>query len=137
MLDRDKLAKVLAMTTSDTDPEALAAIRMANRMLAAAGLTWEAVLAAGGVRQLTVTVTRHGEAPAPYQTQEDWVAPHLKDKVTITLMFRAVFMTPRTGNEGFWEFMDSIHQWFVEHGTLTQKQYQALRAAYMRTVRRA
>lgn len=48
VLDRRKLAAVLALTTSATDGEALAAVRAANRMLAAAGVTWADVLADAG-----------------------------------------------------------------------------------------
>jgi hypothetical protein len=40
-MDKDKLVKLLRMTTSSQDGEALNAIRMANAMLKAAGLDWD------------------------------------------------------------------------------------------------
>lgn len=43
-LDRAKLAKLMAMTTSDQDGEALNALRMANKLIAGAKLSWPEVL---------------------------------------------------------------------------------------------
>ena len=47
-LDREKLAKVLAMAGSQHDGERANAAALADRMVRAAGLTWEKVLTAGG-----------------------------------------------------------------------------------------
>jgi len=47
-LDHDRLAKLLALSTSDSDGEALAAIRRANAMVSKAGLTWHQVLKQSG-----------------------------------------------------------------------------------------
>ena len=51
------LKALMARTTSDADPEALAAIRAANRILAAHKLTWAAVFA----RTVTVVSEITGE----------------------------------------------------------------------------
>lgn len=134
LLNRKLLAKILEMTGSDKDGEALNAARMATSMVHDAGETWDSVLGSQAPRQVTVTVTRHA-APEQRDQPEGWVPPHLSDKVTIDMMFRAVFAQPRTGNEEFWQFMDSIHNWFQVHGALTQKQYQALRSSYARVTR--
>lgn len=134
MLDRAKLTKLLAMTTSDSDGEALNALRLANRMLTAEKLTWEEVLSAPAGNMLTVTVTRH---PGPGAFQDaDWVAPHLKDRLVIEIMFRAIFAQPRSDNEEFWQFMDSIHNRWQQYHNLSQGQYDALKRSYNR-VRRA
>lgn len=133
-MDREKLAKVLAMTTSPVSHEALAAVRMANKMLTDAKMTWGELLAAGGT---TVNIALKRASPDGFHDSEAWFAPHLKDKVTITLMFRALFSQPRTGNEEFWRTMDSIHHHFETHGVLTQGQYQALRNCYRRTLKTA
>jgi hypothetical protein len=45
MLDRERLAKILALTTSTHDGEALSAIRRANEIIKGEGLSWELVLA--------------------------------------------------------------------------------------------
>ena len=47
-LDREKLAKVLAMVGSQHDGERANAAGLADRMVRAAGLTWEQVLTAAG-----------------------------------------------------------------------------------------
>lgn len=57
-LDVDRLVKVLAMTTSDHDGEALAAIRKANAILKEQGLTW-----AEFVRQHTPYYQNPGRNP--------------------------------------------------------------------------
>lgn len=45
-MQTDKLKKLLALTTSDNDNEALAAIRQANKILKDADKTWDEVLEA-------------------------------------------------------------------------------------------
>lgn len=132
-MDRERLTKVLALTTSDNDAEALAAIRKANDLIKAEGLMWSDVLQVSNV--VNITLQRPGAGP-PAAQAEDWVAPHLKDKVVIDLMFRAVFSQPRSDNEEFWTFMDSIHHRWDRHENLTQGQYNALRRCYNRVVRR-
>lgn len=126
-LDKARLAKVLALTQSDNDSEALAAIRKANDIVRGAELTWEDVL----VQQNSVhIVLQRQPMQETYKADDSWIAPHLRDKVTIDLMFRAVYSQPRTGNEDFWRFLDSINQWYVSKGFLTAKQYSALKLAY-------
>lgn len=122
-MDKQKLAKVLALTASDKDGEALAAVRMANRILAMEGLTWLEVISPVPTTRVTVTA---------YKAEEDWVPPHLKDKVTIEIMFRAVYAQPRSDNEEFWQFMDSIHHRWNKYQNLTQGQYTALKRSYQR-----
>ena len=38
-----RLRRLMALSTSDSDPEALGALRAANRLLAANGVTWDRV----------------------------------------------------------------------------------------------
>lgn len=123
----------MAMTTSDNDHEALAALRKANEVIKGEKLTWQDVLSQDSGR--TINLTLHRTAPAPYQTDENWVAPHLKDKVTIDLMFRCIYAQPRGTNEEFWQFVDSVHNRWQKHGNLTQGQYAAIKNSYLRTVR--
>lgn len=134
-MDKERLTKLMMMTTSDNDHEALAALRMANALISKEKVTWGEVLAAGG-STMTITLHRHAPQPHSYQTDESWVAPHLRDKVTIELMFRGVFAQPRSSHE-VWQFLDSIHAKWQKHGVLTQGQYQALRRCYQRATRTA
>ena len=99
-------------------------------------MTWSEVLA-GPERSFRVVVTREPAMAGAYQAEENWTPPHLRDKVMIDLMFRAIFSQPRTGNEEFWRTMDSIHANFVKYGSLTQGQYNAIRNCYRRASRTA
>lgn len=53
------------MTASDVDQEALAAVRMANKMLAAERLTWGDILATVP-RNVRVTITQE------YKAADEW-----------------------------------------------------------------
>ncbi len=66
-VDKDRLAKLLSMTSSDHDGEALAAIRKANQLLRANGTTWSDVL---GTSELALEppqpeAPRYAPRPAP------------------------------------------------------------------------
>lgn len=135
MLDKTRLAKVLALTQSDKDHEALAAMRKANEIIKGEGLTWDELLHALPSRGVTVTVTRnHFTQDAP-PASDNWVPPHLRDKVIIDLMFRTVMAQPRHDGEDIWTFLDSIFQRWETHGNLTQGQYRGLQNCYRRVVR--
>jgi len=69
-LDLDKLIKLMKMTTSSMDGEALTAIRMANSWLTRNNYDWEAVLRG----KITVIADPFGDAPAPVR-QPDRAAP--------------------------------------------------------------
>ena len=49
-VENERLLKVLRLTGSDQDGEALAALRMAQRIMAKAGLTWEGMLSTAALR---------------------------------------------------------------------------------------
>lgn len=133
-LDRDRLIKIMGLTTSDQDGEALSALRKANEMLAAEKVTWAEVLQAH--KQTTINISAPRAGPQSFhQSTDDWIAPHLKDKVTIDLMFRAIYQQPRTGNEDFWQWLDSVHNDFNKKTFLTPGQYEAVRKCYGRALR--
>ena len=128
-LDREKLAKLLGLSQSDNEHEALGCIRAANRLVKEAGMSWEEVLA-GPEKSLRVSIGR-----TPYKAEENWTAPHLKDKVMIDLMFRGVYNQPRTGNEDFWRWVDDVNAKWQQYEVLTPNQYTALRKCYQRTLK--
>lgn len=132
-LDRDKLAKILALGASDKVHEAAGCMRAANRMLAAENMTWAEVLSGGQEKTLRVSVVRE-----TYKGQsEDWTpaALHLRDKVMIDLMFRSIYSQPRTGAEDFWRWVDDVNAKWEQYGRLTQGQYTAIRNCYKRTLK--
>jgi hypothetical protein len=126
-IDREKLAKIMGMTTSDKEGEVLAAIALANAMLVREGTNWTNVLE-GPVRVPKISITMY-ERP---KEEGDWLAPHLKDKVMIDTMFRAIYTQPRQGNEDFWREIDTMHNNFMKHGVVTQPQYIKLKKVYQR-----
>jgi hypothetical protein len=131
-IDRDKLAKILSMTTSDKDGEVLAAMALANAMLKKENTTWGDIFKDAAKN---VTIEIFAERPYKAEASEgSWVAPHLKDKITIGVMFRAVFSQPRSGSEDFWRQMDDLHNKFEKFGVLTVTQYNLLRKVYQRAI---
>ena len=136
-IDRTRLTKLLAMTTSDNDGEALNAMRKANAYIASWEMTWEDVLARPQATVINIGLQRAPPATNPYRGEDqDWDPPHLRDKVVIDTMFRAIYAQPRTDNEEFWTFLDSVHQYWKDKQRLTPKQFQAIRNCYQR-VRKA
>ncbi len=71
--DTDKITKLLALTASDFDGEALAAIRAAGRLLRDRGLTWPDIVKPDAAPQLPVprTSRRHARMPTVLR---DWPA---------------------------------------------------------------
>jgi hypothetical protein len=71
VLDRERLAKVLALTTSDNDAEALAAIRRANEIIKGENLGWLDVIAQQHYLDISAAINK-----GPFATTdapiEDW-----------------------------------------------------------------
>lgn len=132
-MDLDRLAKLMGLTTSDQDGEALNAIRMANKLLAAEKTTWSEIL--GTERQnIRISITR-SPMQETYQSEENWCPPHLKDQVVLNQMFGVIYKGLGPADTGFKEFIDSVHKYYRTHGAVTNGQYQALRRAYNRASR--
>lgn len=134
-LDRAHLAKIIAMTTSTNDNEALSAVRKANEYLAACQISWADVLREDLLNTVNITLARAPPPASAYAQEDGWMPPHLNDKTVIEMMFRAVYSVPRGDNEEFWQWLDSIHQRFQEYGNLTPAQYTSLRRSYNRVLR--
>jgi len=119
------LAKVLGMTASDKDGEALNAIRKANEMVKEAGMAWDDVLVqVPPGRTFTVTVSR--------ETGINEATAHLKDKKTLDLMFAMVFAQPRSGNDEYWEKMDRLYNVYQTYGSIAPGDYKVLKAIYLK-----
>jgi len=66
--DQIRLAKLLAMTTSNHDGEALAAARKANAMVQKLGMSWENIICPeAGQDNVVQPVSHHAEAQHLYQ----------------------------------------------------------------------
>lgn len=89
------------LTQSPNDHEALAALRKANKALADYGLNWEQFL------------DKHYERKVPQQ------------EITVAEMF--LFVRARVKNN---DFLESIYSQYQRRGSLSQKQFDALRRFY-------
>lgn len=65
-IDLTQLIKILNLTQSDSDGEALTAIRMVNQKIKAAGLTWEILISAQSPHKSTQKQYRWKEMPEYY-----------------------------------------------------------------------
>lgn len=131
--DKTRLLKLLALTTSDNDGEALNAMRKANAYIRSWDKTWEDVL----TTERVVNISLRTPQQDVYKGDDaDWDPPHLRDKVVIDTMFRAIYAQPRSDNHEFWNFMDSVHQQWLNKKRLTAGQFNAVRRCYSR-VRKA
>ncbi len=112
----DRFVKVMMLTTSPIEGEALSATRMANSMLAAANLNWEEFL--------------NARAPAAPPSPPATSGKHHVDE-DIDEMFESVSanLDPESS---FCEFIESLHEWWEKKGFLTEKQYAALKNSYER-----
>lgn len=71
MLDRERLAKVLSLTTSDNDAEALAAIRRANEIIKGENLSWLDVIAQQHYLDITAAIHK-GPFAKQAEPVEEW-----------------------------------------------------------------
>lgn len=134
MLDRERLAKILALTTSEHDGEALSAIRKANEIIKGEKLTWDEVLVQVTGTVINIRASRYPANGDQYEPTESWTPPHLTDAPVIEMMFRTIYSTPIDGTE-FGKFIGGVYAWWQKNKVLTPKQYQAVRTAYNRASR--
>jgi hypothetical protein len=113
-VDFEKLTKLMMMTTSNQDGEALNALRMANKILLQEKKNWADVL------QKTPPDKRH------YPTYQ----PPTKNK-RIAEMFELLKKEKRI-NQGTRQFIDDIELKFSLYGELTPKQKSAIEKIFFR-----
>lgn len=104
----DKLLKLLNMTTSDSDGEALNAIRAANRLIKANGLRWDILLMTD-------------QPPTPARDMET-------DGPSIQEMIDAIRERAPAGFE--FNFVDSVERQYKRKGKLSDGQIRGLQNIY-------
>lgn len=134
------LIKLMMMTTSPNDGEALTAMRKANAMLAEANVNWAEFLSAVKTTNERVDQTFR-TPPSQRQARRDAgrnddnafsdvgkgaPAQKFDDAAVIDPMFEEAF---KNASGGFRDFVDSVHQWWEEKHFLTEKQYYAIKRA--------
>ena len=127
--DFAKLMKVMGMTTSAHDGEALSAIRAANKILVAHKLTWQDVFS-GLIKVEQPPPSRPSpppRRPSPHRYDDD---EEFTIDFDIDEAFETVRETLRPG--GFADFIDSLEKQWDEKGSLSSKQRRALYNAAQR-----
>jgi len=120
-LDTEKFFKVVNLSTSPVDGEALSAIRKAHAMLKAQDTTWEMVIL-GHPRKAEFT-----EEPSPKKEKKKSGG---NDDDLIKHMFSVVRVSVKGRSSE--DFIDSIHIFYNTAGFLTAKQRSALERYYER-----
>jgi len=111
--------KLMNLTTSQFDGEALSAIRMANSVLASQNQTWEDLLS-GKIVMIS----------PPADTKPK---PSSSIRYTDAIEIDGYFDALSQRNLGtFKEWVDSVHQWWEEKGFLTEAQYKTLKRSALR-----
>lgn len=122
--DVPKFLKLMMMTTSSFDEEALVAMRKANAMLAAKNMNWQEFLAA--------------LSNDSFQGQQVQTDPNKKAKVydpdLVEPMFEVLTKNRSRISRGGKAFIDDVYSFWCETGFLTIKQFEAIKANYERFV---
>lgn len=130
-VDIERLTKLLMMTTSSHDMEALVAVRKANALLAENNLNWREFLASFGRPDNSFRVPpsqRPGARQNPFE--QAGAGDNSSNKFTDADEINAYFEIALNEVGGsFRSFILSIHEWWQARGFLTSKQYYALRKA--------
>jgi hypothetical protein len=119
--------KLMMMTTSPNDAEALIALRKANRILSEAKVNWAELLAA--TRQPN-EVPRQSERRRPEPEWKNVGDERHDDADEIDSLFERAFAQKMS--EGFEEFLCSVRMWWERRGFLTERQYRAVKRAASR-----
>jgi len=124
--------KLMMMTGSSHDGEALVAIRKANAILAEANVNWEEFLAAldqSHDRSYMTPPSKRKEAKRDPTEFSDVGGNEKHDnEAEIDALFERVYDRVHSGSS-FYEFVQSVHDFWIQKGYLTEKQYQAIRRA--------
>lgn len=130
------LVKLMMMTTSPHDGEALVAIRKANAILASQNLNWEEFLrgaqpAAEDNSWRTPPSRRRSRA----QRYTDSYHGDFDDSNNFRLHTDPSIIDPmferalRNSKGSFKKFIENLEEWWTEKGFLTEKQYNAVKQA--------
>ncbi len=113
----DKILSVLNLTTSDNDHEALAAIRTANSILKKHKSSWNEFFKMPKV---------HYQQQPPKQEPKR----ESKNKKSSDALDMISFIRENAWATFNFDFVDSLEESFNKYGSLTDKQYKALKKIY-------
>jgi hypothetical protein len=132
MIDPEKLVKLLMLSTSSEDAEALSAIRHANQLLLKSNLIWENVIKKGNYkkkRHVTPPQTRrqNPEPPSPPPKQEPpreeaKTAPERLDRATLETVFRFLMEDANCANSTSHQFVSNVYEYWTKYNKISEKQ---------------
>jgi hypothetical protein len=102
-----KLTKLLNLTRSENDPEALSAIRMANSLISKNGLTWNAIIL-------------NDTPPTPRSIESEY--PDIQDMIDA--------IRGSVSEDFDFTFLDSVERQYKRRGKLSDNQISALQNIY-------
>lgn len=130
------LIKLMLMTTSPHDGEALNAIRKANAILAEANVNWAEFLAAVETTKAAAPDQSYRTPPSQRRHKNDDNAftnvggggsgEKFNDPAVIDPLFEKAFAKSSGSFSGF---LESVFDWWTEKGFLTEKQFYAIKRA--------
>lgn len=124
--DYDKLAKVMQLTQSSSDGEALAAIRMANAMLAKVNLNWaELIKNDFEVPEDNLIALRAGEHDRTFPPVYEQARQSDIEEIFACLMTADI-------EQNFMQVLQSIFSQYNRKRKLSIKQYNVICKAYVR-----
>jgi hypothetical protein len=120
--DYKMFLKLLNLTTSQYDGEALNAIRMANAVLARTNQSWEDLLD-GKIVMI-----------APLDNEKPLAKSQVRysNHAEIDGFFEILYDRGDYRLGTFKAWVDSVHEWWEEKGYLTEKQYETLKKSARR-----
>lgn len=122
-----RLIQLMMMTTSDSDGEALVALRKANAMLAEQNMNWEELLRAKVKFARTESTSSSDGRERGARDRGDKTQKASDEE--IELWFQ-VLLDELHPNNSFREFVESVHSFWEQRGYLTPRQEDAIRKAY-------
>lgn len=119
--------KLMMLTMSDNDGEALTALRKANKILTVAKVSWEELLdSLQHDQSYRVPPSQRRPRPEPEWANVGDPSKHT-DAYEIDGLFNRVF--DKQHSESFESFVNSVHIWWQQKGFLTEAQYRTIKRA--------
>lgn len=119
--------KLMKMTSSSNDGEALNALRKANSILDEVNISWEELL------RNRIKIKKIEAGPNPKYARGfasgGSSAKKYTNKQEIETMF-AIVLDSVPKSSSFYSFIKSLEDWWETKGFLTEKQYEKLKKAY-------
>lgn len=126
----DRLVKLMMMTTSSFDAEALVAIRKANSLLSSSNANWQDVLRTGfSIHTFDYPPPRRPPPPSPSKRKKKKTIDPRAD--LINQMFETI-LAEVSQSSSFREFIVDVQEKWETTGSLTPKQFDAMERAYNR-----